>query len=381
MDHLNAIIVTTEEGREMCSKYTKFLHKICGRPMIEWGIRTAKEFGAEKVVVVTTSNEVQAFLKDRVEVALDMAQAMDLFSEGNLLVLNGAVPGITADCLSKAYGYHRNEQATVTDLKANDKTVAQFFALGEQREKAVSFFIEDDAIIEICNRVQLAAAEKAIYSRTISQLQLSGVTIFDPDTTYISPDVSIGMDTVVLPGCHISGDTVIGEDCTIGPDTNLVQMKIGNSVTIKYTVGMESSVGDGTTVGPFAYIRPNSIIGTNVKIGDFVEIKNSVIDTGTKVSHLTYVGDSDVGAGVNFGCGTVTVNYDGVHKHRTTIGDKAFIGCNTNLVAPVKVAPEAFIAAGSTITEDIPNDCLAIARARQTNIQGWVSNRKEKNSK
>ena len=139
---------------------------------------------------------------------------------------------------------------------------------------------------------------------------------------------------------------------------------------------MDSNIGDNSTVGPYAYIRPNSVIGKNVKIGDFVEVKNSVIDEGTKVSHLTYIGDSDVGKNINFGCGTVTVNYDGKNKFRTTIEDDAFIGCNTNLIAPVTVKKGSYIAAGSTITKEVPEDALAVARARQQNILGWVSKNK-----
>ena len=147
---------------------------------------------------------------------------------------------------------------------------------------------------------------------------------------------------------------------------------IGNNVDILSSVILQSEIGDGAHVGPFAYIRPNCKVGENVKVGDFVEIKNSNIDDGTKISHLTYIGDSDVGKNVNFGCGTVTCNYDGKKKFRSKIGDNSFIGCNTNLVSPVEVGDRAYIAAGSTITEDIPDGSLSIARTRQTNKIGWA---------
>ena len=222
------------------------------------------------------------------------------------------------------------------------------------------------------NRVQLAQANKIMQKRINEKHMLNGVTIIDPTDTYIADDVEIGMDTIIYPGCVLEGKTVIGDDCKIGPDTRLTDMTLASNVTIQYTVAMESEIGSGTKVGPFAYIRPNSKIGENIKIGDFVEVKNSVIGNGTKVSHLTYIGDSDVGERINFGCGTVTVNYDGHKKFRTTIEDDVFIGCNANLVAPVTLKKGSYVAAGSTITKDVPEKSLAVARNRQTNIDGWT---------
>lgn len=222
------------------------------------------------------------------------------------------------------------------------------------------------------NRLQLAQANKIMQKRINEKHMLNGVTIIDPTDTYIADDVEIGMDTIIYPGCVLEGKTVIGDDCKIGPDTRLTDMTLAPNVTIQYTVAMESEIGSGTKVGPFAYIRPNSKIGENIKIGDFVEVKNSVIGNGTKVSHLTYIGDSDVGERINFGCGTVTVNYDGHKKFRTTIEDDVFIGCNANLVAPVTLKKGSYVAAGSTITKDVPEKSLAVARNRQTNIDGWT---------
>ncbi len=202
-------------------------------------------------------------------------------------------------------------------------------------------------------------------------LMQSGVVIIDPDNTYIEAGVKIGKNTVVQPNCHLKGDTQIGEGCQIGPNSIIEDCTIGNETTVLSSVLTKSKVGSNTSIGPFAYIRPNCEIGNKIKVGDFVEVKNSKIADGTKISHLTYVGDSDVGSNVNFGCGTVTVNYDGEHKHRTIIGDNVFIGCNANLVAPVKINDHAFIAAGSTITDDVESDALAIARARQVVKSGW----------
>ncbi|MBE7054193.1 MAG: hypothetical protein E7391_07970 [Ruminococcaceae bacterium] len=199
----------------------------------------------------------------------------------------------------------------------------------------------------------------------------NGVKIVDVSNTYIDEEVEIGKGTILLPGVILQGNTVIGENCQIGPFSTIENTKIGNNTVFKNSVAMDASIGDDTTVGPFAYIRPKADIRNHVKIGDFVEIKNSVIDDGTKVSHLTYIGDSDVGKNINFGCGTITVNYDGKNKFRTVIEDNAFIGCNTNLVAPVTVKKGAFIAAGSTITDDVDEDSLAIARCRQTVKKDW----------
>ena len=206
----------------------------------------------------------------------------------------------------------------------------------------------------------------------------NGVTLIDPNSTYICPDVVIGKDTIIEPGCMLEGKTVIGEGCRIGYHSKLKNAVLSNNVDVEISVILDSSVDEGTHVGPFAYIRPNSHIGKNIKVGDFVEIKNANIGDGTKISHLTYVGDADVGQNVNFGCGTVVVNYDGQKKHRTTIGDNAFIGCNTNLVSPVTVEDNAYTAAGSTITDTVPKNSLAIARAKQENKLEWVTKKRQK---
>lgn len=222
------------------------------------------------------------------------------------------------------------------------------------------------------SRVQLQEASDAMRKRILTGLMEEGVTIIDPSSTYVDVDAVIGMDTILYPGTMIEGHVVIGEDCIIGPNSRIVNSKIGNGVEIQNSVVLHSSINDCTKVGPFAYIRPDSEIGKNVKIGDFVEIKKSKIGDKTKVSHLTYIGDAMVGSGCNFGCGTVIVNYDGTNKYLTKIGDNAFVGCNCNLVAPVEVGNNAYLAAGSTITDNVPDGSLAIARERQVNKEGWV---------
>lgn len=227
----------------------------------------------------------------------------------------------------------------------------------------------------INNRIQLSQAEKVMQQRILSKHMENGVTIIDPSNTYIQADVEIEMDTIIYPGCIIEGNTRIGEGCTIGPNSRIISSTIEKNVEVQNSVVIESHVSEDTHVGPFAYIRPESRIGRNVKIGDFVEIKKSVIGDNTKVSHLTYIGDAEVGKNVNMGCGTVTVNYDGQKKHKTVIGDNTFVGCNVNLVAPVTVNKNAYIAAGSTITDEVPEGSLAIARERQVVKEGWVEKR------
>lgn len=211
--------------------------------------------------------------------------------------------------------------------------------------------------------------------------QNNGVEIPYHQGVVIEENVVIGKGTVIMPNTMIFSGVTIGENCVIGPNSLIKESVIGNNVKLNSVQCYQSRVMDGADIGPFVHIRPNSVIGENVHLGNFVEIKNSNIDEATKVSHLTYVGDSDVGKRVNFGCGTVTVNYDGKTKHRTTIGDDVFIGCNTNLIAPVRVESNSYTAAGSTITNDVPADSLGIARARQVNIEGWRNRTKEKYKK
>ncbi|MFV0314536.1 MAG: bifunctional UDP-N-acetylglucosamine diphosphorylase/glucosamine-1-phosphate N-acetyltransferase GlmU [Anaerotignum sp.] len=237
---------------------------------------------------------------------------------------------------------------------------------------------DDREFFGVNSRVQLAEATK-IMKETINRRHMeNGVTLVDPENTYIGVDVKIGMDTIILPGCVLEGDTEIGEDCKIGPNSRISDMRLGNGVVFQTSTGMQSVIGNDTTVGPFAYIRPNSTIGDHVKVGDFVEIKNSNIGNGTKIPHLSYIGDTDAGEKVNFGCGSIMVNYDGKKKHRTVVEDHVFVGCNVNLVAPVTIKAGSYLAAGSTITKDVPEDVLAVARARQQIIEGWKKKRMEK---
>ena len=247
--------------------------------------------------------------------------------------------------------------------------------LKSEGEKVGAVVIDFEETLGVNSRAQLAQVEAILRKRINAKHMDNGVTLIDPNNTYIGADVIIGRDTIVYPGNVLEGNTVIGERCMLYPNSRISNSTIENDVEIQSSVILDSKIGNNTTVGPFAYIRPDSVIGNYVRIGDFVEIKKSVIGNNTKVSHLTYVGDAEVGESCNFGCGTVTVNYDGKNKNKTIIGNNSFIGCNTNLISPVKVEDNTYIAAGSTITDDVKSGELAVARAKQRSIAGWVDKR------
>jgi bifunctional UDP-N-acetylglucosamine pyrophosphorylase/glucosamine-1-phosphate N-acetyltransferase len=233
----------------------------------------------------------------------------------------------------------------------------------------------------INDREQLAGVERVIRSRILSELMKSGVTVVDPQSTYVDRGVQIGQDTIIYPFTFIEGNTIIGEDCVIGPGSRLVNSVVGKGVTIQNSIVLESYIQDRCSIGPFSYLRPETRLGENVKVGDFVEIKKSDIGNNSKVPHLAYVGDATVGMHVNIGAGTITCNYDGQKKWPTYIGDRAFIGSNTNLVAPVKIGAGATTGAGSTITKDVPDGALGLERARQALVLDWENRKKNKAEK
>jgi len=222
------------------------------------------------------------------------------------------------------------------------------------------------------DRIGLSEAEAIMRRRINRQLMEAGVTLIDPEATYIEAGVKIGRDTVIWPGCILRGNTVIGEDCEIGPQADITDSVIGRGSKVIRSVLSDVKTEDNASIGPFAYLRPGTKLAEGVKVGDFVEIKNAFIGKGSKVPHLSYVGDAEVGEGVNIGCGVITANYDGVAKHRTTIGDHAFIGSNSNLIAPVSIGKGAYVVAGSTITSDVKDEDLAIARSKQVNKPGYA---------
>lgn len=449
-----SVILAAGMGTRMKSKMPKVLHKVCGKPLSKWVIDASEAAGADKVCAVVghKAETVKEVLGDVCEFALQaeqkgtghaVMQAIDVIknSKGEVVILNGDTPLITAETINKAIEYHKNNgnQATVITailddatgygriVKDNDgsvlKIVEQKDASKEEKKinevnsgmyvfdaqslvyaldkitpnnaqgeyyltdtleillsagkKIGGYAISDnDEIRGINDRVQLNEAEKIMQKRINEYHMRNGVTMRNPESVYIEDGVEIGNDTEICQNVTIKSGTKIGSDCVIGSGSMLDRAVIHDGVDVLSSVILESEVDEGTHVGPFAYIRPNCHVGKEVKVGDFVELKNSNIDDGTKISHLTYIGDSDVGKRVNFGCGTVTCNYDGKKKYRTTIGDDCFVGCNTNFVSPINVGDGVYIAAGSTITEDIPENSLSIARARQVNKEGWKDKRK-----
>ena len=449
-----SVILAAGMGTRMKSKMPKVLHTVCGKPLSKWVIDASKASGADKVCAVVghKAETVKEVLGDVCEFALQaeqkgtghaVMQAIDVIknSKGEVVILNGDTPLITAETINKAIEYHKNNgnQATVITAILDDATgygrivrdndgsvlkiVEQKDASKEEKKinevnsgmyvfdaqslvyaldkitpnnaqgeyyltdtleillsagkKIGGYAISDnDEIRGINDRVQLNEAEKIMQKRINEYHMRNGVTMRNPESVYIEDGVEIGNDTEICQNVTIKSGTKIGSDCVIGSGSMLDRAVIHDGVDVLSSVILESEVDEGTHVGPFAYIRPNCHVGKEVKVGDFVELKNSNIDDGTKISHLTYIGDSDVGKRVNFGCGTVTCNYDGKKKYRTTIGDDCFVGCNTNFVSPINVGDGVYIAAGSTITEDIPENSLSIARAKQVNKEGWKDKRK-----
>ncbi|MDF2815295.1 MAG: glmU [Paenibacillus sp.] len=268
--------------------------------------------------------------------------------------------------------------AALREVK-NDNSQQEFYLtdvigiLSDAGDKVAGYCTDDASEgMGINDRVQLAEAEQAMRARINRKHMLNGVTIIDPGNTYIEKEVVIGTDTVIHPGTVLRGNTIIGEQCDIGPNADITDSRIGDQVNVQYSVLVKAEVGEETSVGPYAYLRPGAQVGKKVKIGDFVEIKNATIGDGSKVSHLSYIGDAKVGKNVNIGCGAITVNYDGFNKNLTEIGDDAFVGSNVNMIAPIKIGEGAYVVAGSTITHEVEAGDLAIARERQTNKPGYA---------
>jgi bifunctional UDP-N-acetylglucosamine pyrophosphorylase/glucosamine-1-phosphate N-acetyltransferase len=220
------------------------------------------------------------------------------------------------------------------------------------------------------DRVQLAAAGAVLRQRSLEELMLAGVSIVDPAHTYVDVDVSVGLEATLLPGTILEGMTTVGAGAVVGPSSHLTDCTVGEGAVVHSTRAQGAIIGAGAQVGPFAHLRAGTVIGDDARVGAFVQTKNTTVGAGAKVPHLAYVGDAEIGAGANVACGVVTVNYDGREKHRTVIGDGAFIGCGTMLIAPVRIGHGAFVGAGSTITDDVPDEALAIARARQVTKEG-----------
>lgn len=247
--------------------------------------------------------------------------------------------------------------------------VELFYAQG----KIVDAYVIDDPeeTAGVNDRAQLARGGKVFQKRIIEEHLKEGVSIIDPDRVYIEPEVEIAPDVEIWPDTYLLGKTKIEEDVRLGPGVHLEDSHIMRGAVLEHTRGIQAQVGCDSRVGPYAYLRPGTKIGAGCRIGDFVEIKNSTIGDGTKVSHLSYIGDADLGENINVGCGTIFVNYDGVHKYRSTVGDGAFLGCNSNLISPVEIGANAFVAAGTTVDQKVPENALSIGRVRSEIKLDW----------
>jgi bifunctional UDP-N-acetylglucosamine pyrophosphorylase/glucosamine-1-phosphate N-acetyltransferase len=454
---LAAVVLAAGKGTRMKSRHPKVLHRLGGRPIVQYVVEAVREAGAQRVIVVTGYGHeavaavvgelgAEAVLQEQqlgTAHALLQAERVLAGFRGDVLVVCGDTPLLRGETLSRLVAQHRASGAAVTVLTAileNPRGYGRvvrdaagrilriveqadgspeelaireintgvfcfaadglFAALREipsssqqgeyyltdilsvylQNGRSVSSVPVEDPVeaYGINDRRQLAAAEKLIRRAILDYWMNAGVTVIDPDSTYVDREARIGPDTVIHPLTIIEGDSVIGAECVLGPGARLIRARLGDRVSVQYAVVVESRIGERSTVGPFAYVRPGCEIGAGVRIGDFVELKKSVVGAGSKVPHLSYVGDAVIGEKVNIGAGVITCNYDGEKKWTTVIEDGAFIGSNANLVAPVTVGRGAYIGAGSTIRRDVPSGALGVARSDQKNIPDWETLRKKK---
>ena len=386
----SAVIFLPNDTARTGSARPMLLQRVMGTPLLAWLSAALAEAGVARCFLICHSRfleEARACFPEHISLSCaadqDAADLLHVFlstaeeAEDEVLVITGPAIFVPAPL--------RDRVSTETPAGVCTVSRTTLMSVLDEKFSFLDFLTrhgapctEADGFFAVASPDALADWQPILRQQVLRRLAAQGVEIWDFDNCYIEPSVRIGAGTEVLPGAILRGRTVIGADCTIGPNCLLEDAVIGDRTRVNASQIYQSSVGCGTSVGPFAYIRPGCAIGDDIKVGDFVEVKNSVIGNGTKISHLTYIGDSDVGERINFGCGTVTVNYDRARKHRTTIEDDAFIGCNANLVAPVTIGRGAYVAAGSTITEDVPAQALGIARARQSNKKEWATRHKLK---
>jgi len=316
-------------------------------------------------IVRRNNNEVEAIVEDR-DANPDVLKIREINS--GIYLFDAAV---LFESLSKIRNDNAQREYYLTDVIG---------ILAGQKEKVGAFKVRSaEEILGINTRQELAAVDRVMRRRKCESLMTDGVTIVDPQTTYIDDTVQIGADSVVYPSVQIYGQTVIGEDATIHSFSRISNSKIGTkSVVLEGCIVVDSTIGDDVSIGPYAHLRMGTTLGDTARVGNFVEIKKSAIGAGTKSMHLAYLGDATIGKNVNVGAGVITCNYDGVNKHATVIEDGAFVGTDSQLIAPVRIGKDAYVAAGSSITDDVPPESLAIARGKQVNKEGWVRARRKK---
>jgi bifunctional UDP-N-acetylglucosamine pyrophosphorylase/glucosamine-1-phosphate N-acetyltransferase len=454
-DPFTVLIMAAGQGTRMRSDLPKVLHRICGKPMVEWVIDAARDAGAGRVVcVVRPGDGVKEGLPDGVAVVEQhdgegtgaaVLAARDAVAAGPFVVLSGDHPLVTADQIDRLLAEHRGAKAGATLLTTQLQDPAGYGRIvrdgqGEfqrivETKDAQAVAPEELAIREINlgtyvfeapdvfeglervanetgerfltgafpvlkadgarivtsstddldiahgvnDRAGLMEAEQLAQRHILERHARDGVTFLHPGTTRVEADVQIGVDTVIGPGVSLLGQTVVGKGAAIGPHTTARDSRIADGASVVHSFLVEVEVQDRALIGPFAYLRPGTVVRHDAKVGTFVEVKNSDVGAGAKVPHLSYIGDADVGEGSNIGASTITANYDGRRKHRTKLGKSVKTGIHTSLVAPVDVGDRAYTGAGSTITDDVPEGALGVARSKQRNIEGY-SDRVEEDS-
>ena len=449
----SALIMAAGQGTRMRSSTPKVLHRVCGKPMVEWVVDAARLAGAGRIVcVVRPGDGVAEGLPEGVEVAEQRAgegtgaavlAAREVVPEGPVVILSGDHPLVTRDHLDGLLARHRAEGAAATILttdqldptgygrivrgengsverivetkypeRVSDAELAirevnlgtyvfeadllypaldqvapengeryltgSFPVIRERGGKVVTQLTPDAAIaLGVNDRAGLMLAEQLAQRRIIERHAHEGVTFLQPASIRVEADVTIGADTTLGPGTTLAGATAVGAGCEIGPHSTIIDSRVADGARVIHSYLVEAEIKAGAIIGPFASLRPGTVVGEGAKVGTFVEVKYSDVGAGAKVPHLSYLGDADVGEKANLGASTITANYDGRRKHRTNIGKSVKTGVHTSLVAPVDVGDRAYTGAGSVITGDVPEGALGIARARQKNVEGYADRAEE----
>jgi bifunctional UDP-N-acetylglucosamine pyrophosphorylase/glucosamine-1-phosphate N-acetyltransferase len=455
---LHVVVLAAGQGTRMKSAWPKVLHRISGRPLIDYVLQTAGQLTPDTIAVVVghRAEAVRDHLKGRSQLhvviqepqlgtghALQQAESVLAGRTGTVVLLSGDVPLLGVDTLRCLVDTHRRAKAAATVVTARVdrpygygrivRTKGRIARIIEERDASPAerriheinsgiyafdlaplfealrgiasqnaqgeFYLTDliaiyrrrrlpvealliensQEIRGINSRTELAEVSTLLRQKKNEELMAAGVTLVDPATTYIDPDVEIGADTVIHPGVVIEGQTRIGSACEIQAHVRIADSTLGDSVTINnFCLLIGARVADGAAIGPFAHLRPESVVGEKAKVGNFVELKKTTLGPGSKANHLSYLGDATIGANVNVGAGTIVCNYDGEKKQPTVIEDGAFIGSDTQLVAPVTVGRGAYVGTGTTVREDVPAGSLAVSAGKQRNIEGWVERKRTK---
>ena len=410
-----AIILSAGEGTRMKSHNSKVLHKLLNKPMIDY-VMDACDFVDQKIVVGGNNYDI---LRENLDESIHLVKQNigenypygtgyavklcldEINDDDKVIILTGDTPLIKQETLKKFFDFHEQQNSVATVLTSGmmivngdvlkmsiekidtnnskgEMYLTDIFEIIRKDGKIIKTFKHSDVneTYGINTKAQLYFCEEILKQRVNEKFMEDGVVISNSDSVIIEPSVKIGRDTVIIGPCRIYGSTEIGCDCLIKGDCEIVDSKISDNVVIKSSYIENSVVGKNTDIGPFAHLRPNSVLKENVHIGNFVEIKNSTVGNKTKAGHLAYVGDSDLKENINIGCGVIFVNYDGKNKHRSVVEDNVFVGSNSNVIAPVTLKKDSFIACGTTITEDVEEGALSIGRSRQENKKDWVYKKK-----